>query len=219
MQSEKLPIAGGRRARQRERFCTHTHIEMSRWVSNRASFPSLYRLKTRSLPLRASVAHFQDPSPFPLCVPVPPFPPPWWDALLFLLLLSDHVWGLFKHNLFPLASPGRFVQPFYCCVFLSFPSFCLPPIYLQLDVCSPIDCFTEDTSKLCLRLAGLYINPSVLLTVVLTNTHTKILSVRRGGVHARTMCVCHICWNPKVVIIGLSCHGRACRKRVCHRSL
>ena len=42
------------------------------------------------------------------------------------------------------------------------PSFGLTPIYLQLDVCSPIDCFTEDMTMLCFCTVWLYIDSSVL---------------------------------------------------------
>lgn len=121
--------------------------------------------------------------------------------------------GLFKHNLFPLVSPGSIIQPFYCCVFSPF-FLSASPIYLQLDVCSSIDCFTEDMSGLCLWPAQLYIDPSVLKDVrtdMRAHTHTHPLAqlvVNQCPVERLMHNMCHIGCNQKAMITGLSCHRR-----------
>lgn len=105
-------------------YCTHTHAELSRWIAQSIEvgfIPSSIPLRNSPL-FKPPLAHVPDPSSsffsFPLSAPpLLLLFPPWSDYLLFLLLLSGHVWGLFKHNLFPLVSPGSIIQPFYCCVF------------------------------------------------------------------------------------------------------
>lgn len=137
------------------------------------------------------------------------FPPPRLEPLLFSSPALWSVWELFKHNLFPLASLGSVIQP--STVVFSLLSFCLPPIYLQLDLSPPIDCFIEDMSGLCLLRAQLYIDPSVLKDV-LTHTHTHPLSLSQLVVSqcpvVRLMHAQSVCCNHKGMIIGLSCHRR-----------
>lgn len=79
------------------------------------------------------------------------------DLLHFFHLLDTR--RLFKHNLFPQASPWEWYPTFTPLFFFFsfFSSLWLFFIYLQLDACSSIDYFTKDMSGLCLSCAGLYI--------------------------------------------------------------
>lgn len=104
----------------------------------------------------------------------PPFTPPFSSLVRLLAFSPPALWPRMRAvQTQPVSSgvPWEHYPTFLLLCFLSLPSFCLSPICLQLDVCSPIDCFTEDTSGLCLCPARLYIDPSVLKDV-LTNTHT-----------------------------------------------
>lgn len=147
-------------------YCNHTHTELSRWTaqSSRSGLHSLFYTSQKFSLFRP---HFSDPPyssffSFPLSAPTLfPFPP-WTDSLG--LFLPSCTYEGCSNNLFPQASPPTHLpqehySAFQLLCFLSFPSFCLSPIYLQLDVCSPIDYFTEDMSGLCLCPARLYIDP------------------------------------------------------------
>ena len=94
-----------------------------------------------SLLFRPSLAYFPPPPPFP--------------SLVRLLAFSSVATYEGCSNQTQPVSSGVPREHYPTFLLLCFLSFSLPPIYLQLDVCSPIDCFTEDMSGLCLCPAPL----------------------------------------------------------------
>lgn len=121
------------------------------------------------IPLKNSLLfrpHFIDPTPLLFLLLLlflflhPLFPFPSLDTpLLFLPLLATYE-GCSNTTCFLRHPPWEHYPTFRLLCFLSFPSFCLSPIYSQLDVCFPIDYFTEDMSGLCLCPVRLYIDSS-----------------------------------------------------------
>ena len=125
---------GGRREeeeRERQRWGVERLIQVHSVLLNRADGSSrsgvyslLYAAQKFSS-FQASECTFPDPSSSSFFSLLGFFPP---------VLLSGHVWGLFKHNLFPLASPRGALSSLSTVVFSLLPFF-LPPSYLFTAGC------------------------------------------------------------------------------------
>lgn len=151
----------------------HTvHTELSRWViqSGRSGVYSLLYTSQKFSSIHASSCTFPRSLLLLLFLLLPlsslctPFPFPSLVRLLCFFSSPPALWPRMRAvQTQPVSSgvPRGALSNLSTVVFSLLPFFLpLSPIYLQLDVCSPIDCFPEDMSGLCLCPAPLYIDPS-----------------------------------------------------------